>query len=263
MEKPNLFESTIMALTAENATHTSSPTLQDPPTTTNNTTGQKFLQQPLSDAHFCITSSPSTPCSIENRIEHPMDAKNDHHHDRWPVDLTTIQCKFSHTCALFCTFLETTFPPLPPAQQPSTPKADPIDNDDANDNEANDDDSFWPHSHPQSVDLLALQQEITQQTLSIQAFFQSLAPPNNYTLRSNPVIESNNRPNTAPTSDEPTTAAYPAPSCIKPSTLYEYLSRLHTEESFIPARLLHQIALPDCYTQSYQWQFMLTMNTML
>jgi len=262
MEKPIIFESTMMALVAEDDNHTSTPTSQDPPPNTNNVTGQMFSQQPLSDAHFCITSSPSTPFSVENCVEHPTDAKNDHHHDWWLVDLAAIQHKFSHTCALFCTFLETTFPPSQPAQQPSTPIADPINDDDAAANETNDDDSFWPHSHPQPVNLLALQWEIIQQTLSIQAFFQALALPNTDTIHSNTIIKSNDCLNTTPTSDEPTTAAYPKPSCIKPSTLYEYLSGLHTEESFIPAHLLHQIASPDFHTQSYQQQFMPTMNTL-
>jgi len=129
LEKPIVFESTMMALAAENATHTSAPTLQDPPLTTSNTAGQKFSQQLLSDAQFSITPSPSTPCSIETCVEHPTDANN-HHHDCWTVDLTTIQCKFHHTCATFCTFLETTFPPLQPGQQPLTLRANPIDNND-------------------------------------------------------------------------------------------------------------------------------------
>jgi len=257
VEKPIIFESTMIALMVEDATHTNTPTSQDPPLTTNNTTGKKVLQQPASDTHCSITPSPGTPCSIENRIEHPTDANN-HHHDWWPVDLATIQCEFHHSCAIFCTFLETTFPPLQPAQKPSTPIANPTDDDN---DKAADNESFQPCSHSQSVDLLTLQQEIIQQTLSIQAFFQSLALPNTDTICSNTILESNDHPTTAPTPDEPTTAAYPAPSYIKPSTLNKYLSHLHTEESFIPVCLLCQIALPNFHTQSYQPQFTLTTNT--
>jgi len=101
-----------------------------------------------------------------------------------------------------------------------------------------------------------------QQTLSIQTFFQSLALPTTDTLCSNTINKSNGWPNATPTPDDPTTAAYPDPPCIEPSTLYEYLSRLHMEESFIPAHLLRRIVSPEFHTRSYKRQFMLTMDTL-
>jgi len=82
MEKPIIYESTMMALAAKDTNLTSNSNLPDLPLNTNNITSKKFSTQLYPETSFCHACSAGTSRSITNHVDLPMDDDNDnHHHD--------------------------------------------------------------------------------------------------------------------------------------------------------------------------------------
>jgi len=243
VEKAKHFKSTMMAVVAKDATLLSTLYLQDLPPIIDNTVGEKLLWQLPLDAHFHNVFSTGTPCSIVDYIEHSTDANNDHHHDhQLPVDPSTLQHEIHHTFALFSDFLSSISPSLPPAQPPPIRTTHPMDNN--NDN----DDPLPPDDHCQPINLLALQQDIIQQTASIQTFFASLTPLLSMgTICSSNHGESNSSKNTETPSDNPMTATNLVDPPTKLLTVHQYLEQLSTTECFILACILCQCNLESFY----------------
>jgi len=140
-------------------------------------------------------------------------------------------------------------PQFPIVQQPLTVTPNPMDNDDNN--------PVSPNDHHQPVNLLTLQQEIIQQTTSIQTFFTSLVPLTKDTLHSNNNSDSNGCKHAETLSDNLTMVTNSNMECL---TLHQHLNHLTTTECFILACILHGLALTRSQLCSCMQQLALMMH---
>jgi len=238
--------SNMTALVAADAASTSALHLQCHPLTIWNTVVKKFQENwHANDCSLQFTST-STESLVQLSIGNPMANDGDaspHHESHQLVHLAKIQWEITSFSTSFKTLVDALVQPMqliplePPMVTMLTTSApmDGYNNDPCNNNHADDD--HHHHENWQSVDLLAIQQEIHQTMTSMQLLFDSLClqpadQPNNQMVAIAWTIDPTMMTDMTDTVHQST----------KPCTLGKYLTLLCTPTCFVPICMLNQTA---------------------